>query len=99
MYTDNMYVISVRVRGSSPHRDGETALPANAFLPVCLQELPNLPASLAHFRMDVTSLPFWVLQIPLRAAALTPMVFRLVFTPHRNAVAVAALSGIWKSTL
>ncbi|KAG7261329.1 hypothetical protein CRUP_035728 [Coryphaenoides rupestris] len=32
--------------------------------------------------MDVTSLPFWDLQIPLRAAAFTPMVFRLVFTPH-----------------
>ncbi|KAG7261330.1 hypothetical protein CRUP_035729 [Coryphaenoides rupestris] len=36
----------------------------------------------AHLRMDVTSLPFWDLQIPLRAAAFTPMVFRLVFTPH-----------------
>lgn len=57
------------------------------------------PASLAHLRMDVTSLPFCVLQTPLRAAALTPIVFRLVFTPHRYAVAVAALSAIWKSTL
>lgn len=71
------------------------------FARLLLEELEELhrPASLAHFRTDVTSLPFCVLQIPLRAAALTPTVFRLVFTPHRNAVAVAALSGIWKSTL
>ena len=58
-----------------------------------------VPASLAHLRMEVTSLPFCVRHTPLRPAALSPSTFRLVFTPHRYAVAVAALSGIWKSTV
>lgn len=54
---------------------------------------PTLPASLAHLRMEVTSLPFVVLHWDRTAAAFTPTVPSLALTPQRYAVAVPALSG------
>lgn len=53
----------------------------------------TLPASLAHLRMEVTSLPSVVLHWDRTAAALTPTVPSLALTPQRKAVAVPALSG------
>lgn len=52
-----------------------------------------LPASLAHLRIEVTSLPFVVLHWDRTAAALTPTVPSLALTPQRKAVAVPALSA------
>lgn len=52
-----------------------------------------LPASFAHLRMEVTSLPLVVLHWDRTAAALTPTVPSLALTPQRKAVAVPALSA------
>lgn len=59
----------------------------------------TLPASLAHLRMDLTSLPRVVLHWARTAAALTPTVPALALTPQRNAVAVPALSATCASVL
>lgn len=53
----------------------------------------DLPASLAHLRMEVTSLPLVVLHWARTAAAVTPTVPSLALTPQRKAVAVPALSA------
>lgn len=58
----------------------------------CLCDL-DLPASLAHLRMEVTSLPLVVLHWARTAAAVTPTVPSLALTPQRKAVAVPALSA------
>lgn len=52
-----------------------------------------LPASLAHLRMEVTSLPLVLLHWERTAAAVTPTVPSLDLTPQRKAVAVPALSA------
>lgn len=59
----------------------------------------TVPASLAHLRMEVTSLPCVELHWERTAAALTPTVPSLAFTPQRNAVAVPALSATWALVL
>lgn len=59
----------------------------------------TLPASFAHLRMEVTSLPSVVLHWERTAAALTPTVPSLALTPQRYAVAVPALSGTWALVL
>lgn len=82
--TLQMTSAQTRVKVSRPHlkRCGEKLLSPTF-----------LPASLAHLRMEVTSLPFVLLHWERTAAALTPTVPSLALTPQRKAVAVPALSA------